>query len=334
MRALFALVFLAAAGWAGYWFVGSNAQENAMRNWLDDRTRAGWVADRSDVAVRGFPNRFDTTVTDLKLADPSSGWAWDAPEFQIKALSYQPNHVVALWPQTQTISTPLQKIKIDSTDIRSSLKFLPNTELAFDAFTTELDQVTLTSSAGWQSKIDSAILAARRAEAANTYDIALDASGFAPAEQFREKIDKAGVLPAEFETLNAKATAKFDGQWDRLAIEGRKPLLQKIDLTDAVAVWGGLELAAKGAVDVDAAGYPTGKVTVRAKNWKEMIAIAQQSGAIRPEMASTLESGLGLIAMLSGNKDRLDVPLTFKNRVVSLGPIPIGPAPRIVLPKN
>ena len=40
--------------------------------------------------------------------------------------------------------------------------------------------------------------------------------------------------------------------------------------------------------------------------------------------------GLSLFAMMTGNKNTLDVPLRFGNRIMSLGPIPIGKAPRLL----
>ena len=48
------------------------------------------------------------------------------------------------------------------------------------------------------------------------------------------------------------------------------------------------------------------------------------------EVAATLYSGLSLLAMLSGNKDTLDVPLRFADRIMFLGPIPVGEAPRLL----
>jgi hypothetical protein len=44
-------------------------------------------------------------------------------------------------------------------------------------------------------------------------------------------------------------------------------------------------------------------------------------------LLGTLESGLTLMAQMSGNPETLDVPLTFRNGRILLGPIPIGPAP-------
>ena len=60
-----------------------------------------------------------------------------------------------------------------------------------------------------------------------------------------------------------------------------------------------------------------------------MLTLAVSSGVVPSELQRTLESGLGLLARLSGNPDTLDAPLSFKNKVISLGPVPIGRAPKI-----
>jgi hypothetical protein len=72
-------------------------------------------------------------------------------------------------------------------------------------------------------------------------------------------------------------------------------------------------------------------VIVKATNWREMLGVAEAAGAIPPSVRSGLERGLGFLAQLSGPADTLDVPLSFRNGRVMLGPLPIGPAPRIVI---
>lgn len=331
LRLLFGAVFLAVIGWAGYWFMGASAQESAVENWLSDRQADGWIAETQSLNVKGFPNRFDTEVKDLRLADPETGWAWSAPDFNIRQLSYQPNHLIVQLPQQQTLSSPAQTIEIETDEMRSSVVFQPSTDMALERFTAEFRDMVLKSSDGWASSIEEGVIATRSSETTEkAYDIAVDAKGFVPSDKLRAEIDRKGVLPEAFESLKIEATAAFDREWDRPAIEDNLPNLTGVKLDRSRAVWGALELQASGAVAVDELGYPTGKVTVRAKNWKDMITLAENTGALSRELARTLESGLSLLAMISGDGDFLEAPLSFGNRVMSIGPIPIGDAPRLV----
>ena len=86
MRTRLAIVILAALGWSGWWFFQSTMRDRAMEAWLADRRAAGWVADASDVRVRGFPNRVDTVIEKLNLSDPEAGWSWRADGLQILSL--------------------------------------------------------------------------------------------------------------------------------------------------------------------------------------------------------------------------------------------------------
>jgi hypothetical protein len=332
MRYIFGALFFISIGWAGYWFIGSSAQQNAVKNWLDSQAQSGWVANYSEVAVKGFPNRFDTKVSALEIADPNYGWAISLPEFNIMQLSYQPNHVIVQFPQTGRIATPFGTVDVASDNIKASVVFEANTDLAINRSTITLKDIRMTSSKGWETKIKDAVLASKQSDKTPFgHDIAFDANEFTPSIALKEQLDPSGALPSQFDTLSLRTSLHFDAPWDLPAIEGDKPILTHIDLDDFDAAWGQLNLQAKGAVDVDRLGYPTGKVSLRAKNWREMLNVAVASGAITKDLKSTIEGGLRLIAGLSGNKNTLDVNLSFKNKLTFIGPIPVGPAPILIV---
>jgi hypothetical protein len=330
MRTIIGILLVAILAWFGYWFIGSSALETATKTWLQDRQEQGWVAEYSELGVHGFPNRFDTTVVDFNLADPEYGWAWEAPEFQISTLSYTPNQFTAVWPDTQTISTPYKKYNISSKDMRASIVFVPDTTLALDRFRVFVKDLKIATSADEQSSFASADLSIRQSESITyAHDIALNAKGFIPSKSLKSIIDPQSILPASFETITLQSTATFDAPWNRTAVEDVKPNLTNLSITSFDAKWGGVQIQAAGDVSVDLDGYPKGKLSIRAKNWREMIQLAIASGAIDASTGQSLEIGLGLIAMLSGNSNTIDVPLSFSHRIMSLGPIPIGTAPRL-----
>lgn len=332
VRVLFTILILTVCIWSGYWWVGSSAQQSALTAWFDDRRAAGWVADYKALDVRGYPSRFDTRIVDLNLADVKSGLAWSAPEFQVLMLSYKPNHIIAVWPQKQTISTVDERIDISSKDIRASVKFDADTALALNSTTAELEDVSFESTAGWTSHMATAKLASRQTTGVkNAHDVFFQAKDVKPARIFKKLMDPDNLLPEVFNSVRTDLTAGFDAPWDRHAVEGRKPEPTSLIVREFTATWGKLELQATGDLVFDAQGYPTGKISVRAKNWRDMLALAVGAGVIPPELQNTLESGLGLLARLSGNPDTIDAPLSFKNQVMSLGPIPIGRAPKLQL---
>ncbi len=333
MRNLLILILVVSGAWAGYWVIGSAGVTTAFERWFEARRAEGWVAEYSTLDTRGFPNRFDTTIEDVTLADPGTGLVWDAPMFQILALSYQPNHIIAVWPDTQRLATPQQKFDITSEDIRASLVTRAASRLPLDRLTLTAEVLAVQETDNNQpTRIDELTLAAERlAGAEASYRFGLEAVGLSPALDWRAQLDPGGTLPDRFDTFRADLNVTFDKPWDLDAIEDARPQPRKIDLRLAEASWGRLDLQAAGTLTVDEAGRPTGEIVVKARNWREILGLAVTSGALPQGFADTLEDGLGLIAGMAGNPRTLDIPLTFRNDRIRLGPVPIGPAPRLLL---
>lgn len=329
MRGLLAVIVIAAAGWSGYWFVGKTAASRGFERWFEARRAEGWVAEAAAVATRGFPNRFDTGFTDLVLADPETGLAWEAPFFQILALSYKPNHVIAVWPERQLVATPVGKYRVESADMRASFVTGADIRLALERMTLTAERLTVTAlSADRPIRAEALRLAADRVPTnPAAYRLGLAADGLMPAPDWRVRFDPSNRLPERFDALSADLTVTFDKPWDRAAIEVARPQPLRIDIRLAEARWGRLELLAAGAVTVDASGLPEGEITVKARNWRDILEMAVASGMLGEGFAATLEDALSLIARMAGNPRTLDIPLNFRGGRVRLGPVPLGAAP-------
>ena len=330
MRWLLTLALAAAVLWSAYWYVASTGVRSGFEAWLEDRRAEGWVAEATDVSVAGFPNRIDTGFTSLTLADPETGLAWEAPYFQILALSYRPNHVIAVWPSEQRLATPFDKYDVTSEDMRASLVLEPSTDLALSRLTFTARGLGIALQAtGERNTLSDLTLAAERvaADDAPSYRLGLKGDGVAPSLPWRAKLDPGGSLPDSLDALNADITVTFDAPWDRLAIERARPQPRRIKVRLAEARWGQLELQLAGELTVNAAGLPEGQLTVKARNWREILQLGVKAGALPEGLAASLEDGLGLLAQLAGNPKTLDVPLDFARGRVFLGPIPLGPAP-------
>lgn len=330
MRLLTLLVLLASLGWSGFWLAGYWALTTALPIWFEDRRAEGWVAEYDDLSVSGFPSRLDSTFESLTLADPQTGVAWGAPFFNVHALTYRPNHMIAVWPDNQTLAIPGEKLTITTGDMRASLVLDPGTDLPLNRTNIAIESLGVTSSANWQMAASAVNLAMHRDESdADTYRLAFKADDLTPPLGFAlpDGLD----LPRSFSSFRADLTATFDRSWDRTAIEHSGPQPTALDLTLAEIIWGDLKLHAAGKVTIDQSGSPTGEVTIRTVNWRDILNIARHSGQFPPSVIDTVEQALGFIAQLSGNANELDIPLTFANGATKLGPLPIGPAPRIFL---
>lgn len=332
MRWLLAIVALLVLGWSGWWWFGATVRERAVESWLAERRADGWVAEAADIRVAGFPNRIDMTVEGLALADPESGWSWTAPEFQVLSLSYKPHQFITVWPGEQVIASPFETTTVASEVMRGSVVFEPNRRLALDRSTIEIEAMTLTGASGWQAGVDTALVSTRQAgdrAPPFSHDVSVEVAGLTPPRGWLDGIDRAGVLPDAIDALTLDATLVFDRPWDRVAVEGDNPALQQVRLRGATARWGELELSGSGTVSADAAGFAEGEIELEARNWREVLAVAEAGGLLPPAVAGGIRTGLELLARFGGGGDSLSVPLEFRDGRTRLGPVPVGPAPRL-----
>lgn len=326
MRILLILIVVATGAWSAYWFIASAGVKSGFETWFEARRAEGWVAETQDIQVTGFPNRIDISFTDLILADTDSGLVWEAPFFQILALSYRPNHVIAVWPPEQRLATPHEKFTLTSSDMRASIVLRPDSDLGLTRTTLTAEDLTIRADgAADETRLAALTLAAERVavDAAPTYRLGLSSDGVAPAlpRGLRE------TLPDTLDALRADMTVTFEKPWDRQAIETARPQPRQINIRLAEARWGELELLVAGELDVDENGLPEGSLAVKARNWREILDIAVATGSMPQGLARTLEDGLSLLAGLSGNRQTIDMPLEFRRGRIFLGPVPIGQAP-------
>ncbi|MGB0498270.1 MAG: DUF2125 domain-containing protein [Rubricella sp.] len=315
-----------ALGWSAYWWVGAGATRAGVEGWLSARAAEGWVANYDDLTVAGYPNRFDTTLTALDLADPAEGWAWSAPAFQILSLSYDPGQVILAFPGVHTVATPRAAIAIEGQTLRASARITLAQEV--ESLILEADALALTGAEGG-AVAERLVLASEAQGNLREHRLGLDARTVSLTGAWRETLDPAGILPEIMQSARLDALATYSDVPGLPALSDRAPAFDALDITDLQITWGELDLRAQGSLVADAAGFAEGSVRIRARNWRQMLDAAVAAGLVDAQIASTAEMALGLIADLSGDPHTLNADLTFRGGIAALGPIPIGEAPRL-----
>ncbi|WP_371038208.1 DUF2125 domain-containing protein [Rhodosalinus sp. FB01] len=324
MKRILIVVLIVALAVPGWWFVAAASLERSQESWLAERREDGWQAD-AEVEVSGFPSGYKITYRDIVLADPETGLSWQAPLFTIERPLDTGRRLTAGWPETQRFVTPEGGVAMESDGMRAELALGPAPEEVLDrlALAAETLRVAPRGTGAWAvARLDAS--AERSKAPAEAYAVDIRAAGIAPPRPIRG-------LPDTLEAVSMTADLTFDRPWSMAAIEEARPQPRRIDIARAEARWGELELLAAGRLAVDADGVPSGRLEVKARNWREILAMGRQSGALPDGLSRRIEDGLGLLAQISGNRETLDVPLNFENGRVALGPIPLGPAPRLVL---
>lgn len=332
-KRLLIVVLLAALGWSVFWVVAAMQTRAQTQAWMEARRAEGWQADWSRVSVAGFPNRLDRTIHDPALADPGSGWAWEADWLQILGLVYRSDRVIVVLPPEQRLATPEEKMRLTGGDLRASIDLGDGPERTVAAATAVLKDLSLVSDAGWEAAADEIRLATRHTVGrAGAMDIGFEAFGFRPPKGVVATLSRANLAPAEVERLSADVAVTLDGPLSLEALETARPQPTALDIREIRAVWGKLDLAVAGQLTVGPDGRPEGEVLVKARNWRAILDLGRQAGLLPGPLADTVEGALGMVAGLAGRSETLDVPLTFRNGRTLIGPVPIGPAPVIRLP--
>lgn len=312
-------------GWTGVWMTSSWRLHGDIEGWFEARRAEGWEAEYADLTVRGFPSRLDATLSDVRLMDPERGTGWEGPFFQVLGLTYKPGHLILAWPDRQVLTLPSGKVTVDGSGMRASVIHTSEGVVLranFEAEELNLDMPD-------------------RALAFAGFRLALlEAPGAAP-EVYRLGLSAAAVAgprgpmtpgSGQGDGLQLQAEVLFDKVWRIGVLAEARPQPRKIDLRRAEYRFEGLELNLAGRLAVSDGGRADGEVTVRAVNWREMLQQARAAGQIPDGLADTLEAGLSLAAGLKGRAETLDLPLSFDAGRLSLGVIPLGQAPRFVLP--
>jgi hypothetical protein len=332
MRKLLFLLVLGTVLWSGYWFVGSSVLRQGAEQWFADQAAQGVTAEKTSLSVVGFPNRFDLTVEGLRLADPQSGIGWDAPFAQVFAMTWKPWHIIAALPPEQVVTLPDQAITIAAEGLRASLRARPTTDVPLAAVIVESGALKATSSQGWTAGVDRFIASVLAAEGATSdYDLALDIAGLAPDPALMARLTADDGLPPTIATIQLRAVASLTAPLDRHAGITR-PQLAALDLGQALINWGELSATAKGSIAPDDQGFAAGRIEVAVTNWERMVAALVAAGVVKPELSQTVENMMAALAKASGDPTVLNLPLVLEDGWMSLGPLPLGPAPMMVGP--
>lgn len=332
MMRLVKIAIVLALLWSGYWYAAGYGLRSGIAGWFTAQQARGWQADYAEMSSSGYPLHHVTTLTSPALADPGTGTAWQADWLDLQS--------PAIWPGQQTLrfaDTPQRLSYYDQTSVIeaqnmvTALRLHPGVALALDSMALTSGPWVVTDDNGKVAQANSLTASMIQTDDPQTYDFLADAQQFSPGTSLRHLAGNAASLPPAFETLKLDMSVTFDRVWDRSALENSRPQPRAITLRLVDLHWGALRLLAAGQVTVDETGLPTGEVTLKADNWREMLAMAEATGAIPAQAVSPAERVLNLLAGIGGNPNALDVTLGFRNGFVTLGPVPLGPAPRLIL---
>ena len=328
MRKLLAVVIAVAALWTGYWWAGAWAIEKVVAQVFAAQAAQGRVANTSGIAVHGIPNRFDLRVDQIELADPVGGWGWKTPFAQVYAMTWKPWHLLAALPTGQSITFGGQTVIVQSEPVTASLLLRPNLNVGLNEAVVNTHKVALTSDAGWSLTLDDAFVSVRADTSPdNSYRLGLKVTNIVPDAALIAKLADTN-LPPQIPEVYLDAHATLSAPIDR-HVAATQPRVIGLQVADAHVTWGDLDFYASGQFQPGKDGLAEGEIAMRVKNWRVLPKVLVALGLLQPTIAPTVERALQVMAAQSPDIEVLDMTLRARNGWVNLGPLPLGPAPRL-----
>ncbi|MDQ2067403.1 DUF2125 domain-containing protein [Xinfangfangia sp. CPCC 101601] len=335
MRFLKWLAVLVLLVWLGGWYGGKVLLEKAAPDALNAARAQGLEVEITPPAVSGFPLRWELAGREVTLADPLRGLRWQGPELRLSAPVWAPWSLRADLPAEQLLTLPDQELTLTSTALQAGLRVGPSRDVPLRVVSASAENLSVQSNLGWQISFGEIDVTLREGVTPAGYDLTLDLAPLRPDPAFMQALAKVAVpemppsdLPAEVQQIDGDLGITLTAPLDRFARE-TQPQLQALDIRGLDIAWGALTLAAEGQLTADATGHAEGQIKLQMRGWERLPAVLVASGTLAPKTAPTVAGFLNAIASQSGEPGLLALTLVMKEGRMSLGPFPLGDAPRL-----
>ena len=329
IRILIIVVVALSLVWSGYWFLGGRAHRGMVVEQLERAEADGWRISHSGVKLNGFPNRFDTTISELRMESPEGEFVWETPSLQLLTLSYRPNHLIAVLPDKQRFWILGNSVDLTSQGMNASVVVSDPDNLSIERFIFETSQAEFESSTGWKGSVDSALFAVRRSEGdPNEVDIAvrfepslLNAEAEEPGNAYN-KSDWLIALAAEASLLASREIGL------NMCADGYAEI-QSADISEFRLSWKESEIDVAGSLAFDSQGAPDGQLDITIAKWRELVAEAESAGLISADNAENISTILSLLAMASADPESVTAPISINDGRVGFAGIHLYNAPML-----
>lgn len=326
MRRIAGLAGKLAIAWCVWWVAATFALNIGLSSTLSGLTSRGWTAEAETGGLAGFPARLVLPLRALAVRAPDGAPAFEAPRMRVEAAAWNPFRAGASWSEARLdLATRAGRIEFASGDGRAGIGVAPGPALLLASASLEARDLR---SEGLPLDGAAAVSAeGMRVEGAR-YVLRLRGSGLGLAGPVRALLDPEGRRPAAIDEAVLDAELGLDRPLSLLGLQATR--LAMVDLRSLEIVWGSVALSASGRIAVDGAGLPEGTLTLASASWRELLALAVAGGLLAPESARTAEQAMSFLE----RDGSLSLPLTFTGGLMALGPIPLGPAPRLIPPQR
>ncbi|WP_421980365.1 DUF2125 domain-containing protein [Roseibium sp.] len=324
---LMCVIGLVIAGWSGAWFFGRSVLADQLDTQLQAMKINGLDISCSDLAIAGYPFRYEVYCRDLASND-RYGTKGSLGGLNAVALIYNPWHIIFEAKAPASIAEPLSGLlgEMSWDTARASVKFSSSALGAFDA-------VLSNPEAAFENPLSRGLFAADKAELhlRNTPETADAVDGFVSVDALQLK-----SLPEFGATIDMRAHVQVTGgaallAGSNLALlvrqrEGRLPV--KLVLFETVL--GDSRVNAAGDLAINGDGTVSGKLDLTIGNADGLLDLVQPMFPPQDNSFSLVRS---VVQSLKGAETQVDgqpsitLPVAIDQGVIRIGFLTLGRIP-------
>ena len=323
MRLWLVILALPVLLWSAYWGAGAYTLKHGMESMLQDQHNGAVLSRYGDAQVGGFPTDFQVNMSDLELDRAESGFSWRISQIELRAPSYQPQNIQLDVSGEQRVETTLGALDLEARLFEINVSLRPTLDLPLGRAQLALEgAVVAHEQKGWLLGLERLMVDLRDVPSP-------DQAGSAPyqmtlAAKSLDLSDLGWNLPPShqvMESLRARIGFAFSRAWDRSVLDQGFPRMDALMIHDIAMRIGDSEVTVTGQLERGSAGLMSGELLVDILNWRAILNILRQAGYIDPDIAGLIED---LMAGQDAAEDRVQLPITLEQGVISLGVFKLG----------
>jgi hypothetical protein len=322
----FAIAGVAVLAWSGLWIWARGKVETRLDAAVAEMARAGYQVSWKTRVIGGYPFRLDITLTDARLHEPA-GWALETPRLEAEGFLHAPRHWVLATPQGLTFVRPQGgPVAVTGQTIRASLT---NLDKRPPSFSFQGIKLAFAPVAGAQPYFLSAAekiefhLRAGPDDEGGVF-LQVDGGKAGPAGLFA---NLAGAKPIaiQWNSTTSKMSAFKGATWAE-AVRAWTAGGGRMTVRTAGVTAGDVSLGSGGgSLGVGSDGRLRGTLALTLRQAPRALAALGQAGLVPKEAADAA----AMVAQARQTGDVAKADLVFEAGQATLGPVALGPAPRI-----
>ncbi|WP_333586794.1 DUF2125 domain-containing protein [Phenylobacterium sp.] len=323
----FILLLIGAVAWSGLWFWVRIQTADRMDATAEALRAAGYEVSWGTRSIGGYPFRLNVTLTEAQIREPS-GWALSAPRLESEAFMHALRNWVFAAPEGLTFTRPESgAVRVTGQVLRASLGEADRRPPRFDFQGRELVFEPAPGAQPFALSSAEEVGFHLRPGPEDQGALFLQVKkGQARAAGSFGRIAQDGEIALRLDLALNRMSAFHGDDWPGAvrawASDGGEAQVREAGLTAGDAIL----TVNRGMVTVGADGRLRGALEVTLREAPRALAALGEGGVLPEETAQTAAA---VTAARQGADDVAQAAITFQAGQTTLGPVAIGPAPRV-----